>query len=150
MKNILVAINHEKNAPVLIAKAEEFARSFNSKIWILHVNEPDPDSFIGLEAGPQYAQDKRVARRKKEAELVKQLEAELRKRDVEAQAVIIEGPTEKTIKKEVRQLNIDLLIAGHHKKNFFYQLFTGNLEQDLVEDLDIPILLVPVKKVKSS
>lgn len=146
MKNILVAINHEKNAPVLIAKAEEFARAFKSKIWILHVNEPDPDSFIGLEAGPQYAQDKRVARRKKEAELVKQLEAQLRERDIHAQAVIIEGPTEKMIKKEVKQLNVDLLIAGHHKRNFFYQLFTGYLEQDLIEDLDVPVLLVPVQK----
>ncbi|MGB7786620.1 MAG: universal stress protein [Salinimicrobium sp.] len=146
MKNILVAINHEKNAPLLIAKAEEFARSFHSKIWILHVNEPDPDSFIGLEAGPQYAQDKRVAKRKKEAELVRQLEAQLKEKDIDAQAVIIEGPTEKMIKKEVKQLNIDLLIAGHHKRNFFYQLFTGNIEQDIIEDLDVPVLLVPVQK----
>lgn len=146
MKNILVAINHEKNASLLLAKAEEFARSFKSKIWILHVNEPDPDSYIGLEAGPQYAQDKRVARRKKETELVRQLEAQLKERDINAQAVIIEGPTEKMIKQEVKQLNIDLLIAGHHKRNFFYQLFTGNIEQDLIEDLDVPVLLVPVEK----
>lgn len=146
MKNILVAINQEKNAPVLVAKAEELARSFNSKIWILHVNEPDPDSFIGLEAGPQYAHDKRVAKRKKETELVKQLETDLKDKNIDAQAVIIEGPTEKMIKKEVKELNVDLLIAGHHKRNFFYQLFTGNIEQDLIEDLDIPVLLVPVRK----
>lgn len=146
MKNILVAINHERNAPVLIAKAEEFAKSFNSKIWILHVNEPDPDSFIGLEAGPQYAQDKRVAKRKKEAELVRQLEKELKEKNVDATGVVIEGPTEKMIKKEVKKLNIDLLIAGHHKRNFFYQLFTGNIEQELIEDLNIPVLLIPVHK----
>lgn len=146
MKNILVAINHERNAPVLIAKAEEFAKSFNSKVWILHVNEPDPDSFIGLEAGPQYAQDKRVAKRKKEAELVRQLEKELKEKNVDATGVVIEGPTEKMIKKEVKKLNIDLLIAGHHKRNFFYQLFTGNIEQELIEDLNIPVLLIPVHK----
>ncbi len=146
MKNILVAINHPKNAPVLMAKAEEFARSFNSTVWILHVNEPDPDSFIGLEAGPQYAQDKRVANRKKEADLVKQLEAELKEKNIDARAVIIEGPTEKMIKEEVKKLHVDLLIAGHHKRNFFYQLFTGNLEQDIIEDLNVPVLLVPVEK----
>ncbi|MGB7843433.1 MAG: universal stress protein [Salinimicrobium sp.] len=146
MKNILVAINHEKNAPVLIAKAEEIALAFNSTIWIIHVNEPDPDSFIGLEAGPQYVQDKRVAKRKKEANLVRQLEADLQKKNLDARGVILEGPTEKMIKKEVKQLHIDLLIAGHHKRNFFYQLFTGKMEQDLIEDLHVPVLLVPVPK----
>ena len=146
MKNILVAINQGKNAPLLIAKAEEFARVFNSTIWILHVNEPDPDSFIGLESGPQYVQDKRVERRKEETKLVRQLEADLKKKNLDARGVILEGPTEKMIKKEVKQLHIDLLIAGHHKRNFFYQLFTGNMEQDLIEDLNVPVLLVPVQK----
>lgn len=145
MKKILVAINLEKNADRLLAKAEELAQAFGSKIWILHVSEPDPDDFLGLEAGPQFAQDKRVEKRKVEGALVKRLAEDLRQKNIEAEAVQLEGSTAKMIKKEVQKINADIVIAGHHKKNFFYQMFVGSLEQDLIDDLGIPVLLVPVK-----
>ncbi len=145
MKKILVAINIEKNADRLLAKAEELAQAFGSKIWILHVSEPDPDDFLGLEAGPQFAQDKRVEKRKIEGALVKRLAEDLRQKNIEAEAVQLEGSTAKMIKKEVQKINADIVIAGHHKKNFFYQMFVGSLEQDLIDDLGIPVLLVPVK-----
>lgn len=146
MKKILVAINHEKNAERLIAKAEEIAKAFGSKIWILHVSEPDPDDFLGLEAGPQYAQDKRVEKRKKEGALVKNLAEGLRERNIEAEGVQLEGSTAKMIKAEVEQIQADLVIAGHHKRNFFYQMFVGSIEQDLIDDLNVPVLLIPVKQ----
>lgn len=145
MKKILVAINIEKNADRLLAKAEEIAQAFGSKIWILHVSEPDPDDYLGLEAGPQYAQDKRVENRKKEGALVKNLAEKLRQKNIEAEGIQLEGSTVKMIKKEVKKINADLVIAGHHKKNFFYEMFVGSIEQELIEDLDVPVLLVPIR-----
>lgn len=144
MQNILVAINFEKNAERLITKAEKMAQAFDSKIWILHVTEPDPDDYLGLEAGPQFAQDRRVEKRKKENVLVEELVKKLQDKGFHAEGLLISGPTVKTIKKEVQQLNIDLVIAGHHKRNFFYQMFVGNVEQDIIEDLKVPVLLVPL------
>ncbi len=144
MKNILVAFNQEKNAQNLIAKAEELALAFDSKIWILHVSEPDPDDYLGLEAGPQFAQDKRVKKRKQEAALVEKLTTSIQEKGLKAEGLIIKGATSKIIKKEVKELNADLVIAGHHRRNFFYQLFVGNLDLDLINDLQVPILLVPV------
>jgi nucleotide-binding universal stress UspA family protein len=145
MKKILVAINIEKNAGQLLAKAEELAKAFGSKIWILHVSEADPDDYLGLEAGPQYAQDERVKNRKKEGALVKRLAEELRQRNIDAEGVLLEGSTAKMIKTEVQEIQADLVIAGHHKRNFFYQMFVGSVEQDIIDDLNVPVLLVPVK-----
>lgn len=145
MKKILVAINVEKNAGHLIAKAEEVAKAFDSKIWILHVSEPDPDDYLGLEAGPQFAQDKRVENRKKEGALVQRLAEELRQKNIEAEGMQLKGSTAKMIKSAVEDLNADLLIAGHHKRNFFYQMFVGGVDQDIIDRLNIPVLLVPVK-----
>lgn len=145
MKKILVAINVEENAQQLLAKAEEIAKAFGSKIWILHVSEPDPDDYLGLEAGPQFAQDKRVENRKKEKVLVKRLAEELRERNVDAHGVQLEGSTAKMIKKEVQEIQADLVIAGHHKRNFFYQMFVGSVGQNIMDDLNVPVLLVPVK-----
>ena len=145
MKKILVAINIEKNAGQLLAKAEELAKAFGSKIWILHVSEADPDDYLGLEAGPQYAQDERVKNRKKEGALVQRLAEELRQRNIDAEGVLLEGSTAKMIKIEVQEIQADLVIAGHHKRNFFYQMFVGSVEQDIIDDLNVPVLLVPVK-----
>ena len=65
---------------------------------------PIPMTFIGLEAGPQYAQDKRVEKRKKEADLVKQSSRQIYdKKTLNAEAVQFEGPTAKMIKKEVQK-----------------------------------------------
>lgn len=146
MENILVAINLEKNAPILVEKAYEFAIAFDAKVWILHVTEPDPDDYLGLEAGPQFAHDKRVAKRKREAVLIKELADDLKSRNIRAEGLLIEGPTAKTIRKKAQELNIDLVIAGHQKKNFFYQIFVGNKEQDLIDDLKVPVLVVPLSK----
>ena len=145
MENILVAINFEKNAERLVEKAYEMALAFEAKIWILHVSEPDPDDYISLEAGPQFLHDKRVAKRQQEAVLVKKLTDGLRSRNVRAESLLIEGPTAKTMVKKTAELNIDLVIAGHQKRNFFYQLFVGNKDQDLLDELSIPVLVVPMK-----
>ena len=62
-----------------------------------------------------------------------------------AEGITIEGPTAKTIVKKAAELKIDLVIAGHQKKNFFYQLFVGNKDQELLDELNIPVLVVPLK-----
>ena len=144
MRNLLVAINKEQNAGKLLARAEELSGAFGSKIWILHVSEPDPDDYLGLEAGPQFAHEKRLQNRKKEGELVKRLAEDLQQRNFKAEGMQLQGSTAKLIKDQVKELNADLLIAGHHRRNFFYQLFVGNVEQEIIEDLKIPVLLVPV------
>lgn len=146
MQNILVAINFEKNAERLVEKAYELASTFGAKVWLLHVTEPDPEDYISLEAGPQFVLDKRIERRKKEAQLVHQLADRLRSRNVRAEGLLIEGPTAKTIRRKTAELNIDLVIAGHQKKNFFYQLFVGNTDQSIIDELNVPVLVVPLPK----
>lgn len=143
MKNILVAINFEKNAERLINKAAEFANAFNCKVWILHVTEPDSEDYLLQEAGPQFARKERQLNRKKETVVVHELEEKLRSQGIDAEGLIIEGPTAKTIRKKVNELSIDMVIAGHQKRNFFYQIFVGNTEQDLIEE-NIPVLIIPL------
>ncbi|HET8753648.1 MAG TPA: universal stress protein [Salinimicrobium sp.] len=143
MKNILVAVNFEKNAGRLLEKATEFAQAFNCKIWILHVSEPETEDYLAQEAGPQFARKERREKREKEAVLVKKLEEELLSKGFDAEGLIIEGPTSKTIRKKASELNIDMVIAGHHKRNFFYQIFVGSTEQELIEE-NLPVLIIPL------
>lgn len=146
MENILVAINFEKNAERLIEQGYRMAQAFDAKVWILHVTQPDSDDYLSREAGPQFARDKREANRKKEAALVKELTEKLKSRNIRAEGLVIEGPTAKTIQKKAVELDIDLVIAGHQKKNFFYEMFVGNKDRDIIGDLNVPVLVVPLPK----
>lgn len=145
MKNILVAIDQRKNAEQLIDQAVKLAKLANAKIWIIHVTEAHPDHFLTQEAGPQYKYDRRTEERKEEAVIIKEWADETEKKyNLEVEGLLIQGSVAKSIKKIVEDYNIDIVVAGHRKKNLVYKLFTSNRKKDLIDDLKIPLLAVPL------
>jgi len=145
MENILVAIGQTKDADKLIAQAVKFATYSKGKIWIIHVATPDPDSLIGREAGPQFIYDQRAENRKKEAAFIQQLAQDIREKyGIEAESILVQGAVSKVIREKTEKYNIDLVIAGHRRKDFLYNLFTANNKKDLVDELKIPLLAVPL------
>ncbi|MGY5850121.1 universal stress protein [Salegentibacter sp. F14] len=147
MKNILVAIDRKKEAGQLIDQAVQIAKLSKAKLWIIHVTQPDPDDFLAREAGPQYIYDKRSKKRKEEAATIQEWVDDLTKEnEVEAEGLLIEGPVIKSLRNITQTHNIDLVVAGHRKKNFLYSLFTANKKKDLVDELNIPLLAVPLTK----
>jgi len=145
MENILVAIGQTKDAEKLIEQAVKFASYSKGKIWIIHVATPDPDSLIGREAGPQFIYDQRAENRKKEASFIQQCAQEIReKHHIDAEGILVQGTVATVIREKVDKYNIDLVIAGHRRKDFLYNLFTANNKKDLVDELKIPLLAVPL------
>lgn len=145
MKNILVAVDEPKEADQLIAQAVEIAKLTNSKIWIIHVAEANPDDFLARETGPQYVYDKRDEERKTEIENLRKWAEDINKEHkLTAEGLFLEGSLIKSIKKIVEDRNIDLVVAGHKKKNFFYDIFNENKKKDLIDELKIPLLAVPI------
>lgn len=142
-----MAVDEPKDADQLVTHAVEIARLTHAKIWLIHVAESNPDDYLAREAGPQYVFDKRTEKHKKEADTIKkwarQVEEEYK---VTAEGVLIEGSVIKSITKIVEERNIDLVVAGHRKKNFLYGLFTENKKKDLIDELKIPLLAVPLVK----
>ncbi len=145
MKNVLVAVDEPKEADQLITQAVKIAKLTDSKIWIIHVTASNPDDFLAREAGPQYVYDKRGEERKKETECLNQWAQDvIQNHDVKAEGLLLEGPVIKSIKKIVEDKDIDLVVAGHKKKNFLYDLFNENKKKDLIDELKIPLLAVPI------
>lgn len=145
MKNILVAVDREKDAPQLIPYAVKLAKISNGKIWIIHVTAGAPDDFLAREAGPQYIFDKRTEDKEKETSSINRLVEELKKMEnISAEGVVIEGSVTQAIRKIVEEHQVEIVIAGHKKKNMLYELFTANNKKDLVEELNIPLLAVPL------
>ena len=146
MRNILVTIDFEEQASRLLEQAEIFAKKFDSKIWLVHISEPDPD-FIGYEVGPQNVRDIRAAELREEKGLIEKFAADLRAKGIDATGYLIEGPTVGMILKQIKKLEIDLVLIGHHKHNYFYKTFLGNTDLSIVNRSPVPVYVVPLNQL---
>ena len=142
MKNILVAIDFDKNIELLIDKAFELGESFDSKIWLMHIAAPNPD-FIGYEIGPQYIRDSRAEELRKEHRLLQRYANELQEKGIDAEGLLMQGATIEMIIIESKKLNIDLIIAGHHEHGFLYNAFVGSVSAQIIKKSKIPVLIIP-------
>jgi len=143
MNNILVCIDFDEKTELLIEQAEKFAKSFNSKVWLMHIAAPDPE-FVGYGVGPQYIRDFRAEELKKEHKTLQQLAENLQNNNIESEGLLVQGPTVEVIIEESKKLNIDLIIAGHHEHGFFYNAFTGSVSNQIIKESKIPVLIVPI------
>ncbi|MBZ9728718.1 universal stress protein [Salegentibacter sp. JZCK2] len=142
---MLVAIDQQKDVDQLVDQTVKLAKLTNAKIWIMHVTEADPDDFLAREAGPQFVYDKRAKERKEEAVTIKKWADKIgEEHNLEVEGLLIEGSVTKSIRKLVDECQIDLVVAGHRKKSLVYGLFTSNKKKDLIDDLKIPLLAVPL------
>ena len=143
MKNILVAVDFNKNDQLLIEKANELASAFDSKLWLVHIAAPEPD-FVGYKVGPQYIRDSRADELKSEHKLLQKYKSDLKRNGIEAEGLLVQGATIVMILEESKKLNVDLIIAGHHHNSFIYKALTGSVSGRVVRDSKIPVLIVPL------
>jgi len=143
MKNILVPIDFDGSEKSLIDKAIEIAHSFRSKVWLLHVAAPDPD-FVGNDVGPQSVRDIRAETLREEHRALQEYADSMRAQNIDATALLIQGPTIEIILEESKKLNIDLLVASHHDHGLLYRALLGSVSNQLIKKSKIPVLVVPV------
>ena len=142
MKNILVTLDFEEKAILLVEKAAEIAEKFNSKVWLVHIVAPDPD-FVGYEVGPQYIRDSRAGELRKEHHILQNFTKMLKEKGIDADGLLIQGPTKEMILKESDKLNIDLIIIGHHEHGLMYKIFAGSVASQVIKHSKIPVLTIP-------
>ena len=145
MKNILVAIDSCEATTIaspIMERTLELASAFSSKVWILHIVPPSRQ--------PPFNVDGKVLRREVAAELqhehefLQQLAQCLQDRDVDATALLVEGPTVRTILKESDRLDIDLVVLGCHSHGLLYGALMDVTEEGLLSKCRRPIMFVPV------
>ncbi|HEV7350372.1 universal stress protein [Telluribacter sp.] len=143
MKNILVAVDIDTESRELVRMAAELAEKLRARVWIVHVTAAEPD-FVGYGVGPQYIRDIRAEDLRDEHRYLGEYCRNLRDRGIEAEALLIQGPTVKMILAEAQKLEIDLVVIGTHDHGFLYNAFSENTALELVKKGRIPILTVPL------
>jgi nucleotide-binding universal stress UspA family protein len=147
IQNILVAVDFSNADEVTLSQALQMAQKFGAKAWIMHVAMPDPD-FVGYDVGPQYIRDARAKDLRGEHKTLKQYGDNFKEAGVEAESLLIQGPTADTILEEVAKLNIDLIVIAAHKHGFLSRLFGEINPSELAMKSNIPWLVVPEKAQK--
>ncbi len=143
MKNILVGIDFNEQTEELISKSIIFAKQLKAKLWLLHVASPDPE-FVGYEAGPQFIRDNRADILWNEHKIISNYTKGIKQNGVDAEGLLIQGATIETILQESIKLDIDLIIAGFHEHNFFYNAFFGNTSIHIIKKSKIPVMVLPL------
>lgn len=144
-KNIMVAVDFNDSIGELMVYADLLAQKFGSKVWVLHVADPEPD-FVGYEPGPQYIRDIKAEEYREEHHNLQEVCKNFLSEDIKTEALLIQGSTVETVLDEAKKLKIDLLIVGTHKHSFLHNLLQENVSMELIKKAEIPMLTVPIEE----
>ena len=145
LKNIMVAVDFNDSVGDLLSFAESLASTYGSKVWIVHVAEPDPD-FVGMVTGPQYICDMKAEDLKEEHKTLQSLREAFFDEEINSEALTIQGSTVDAVLEEAEKLNIDLLVVGTHKHGFLYNLLSESVSVELLKKINIPMLSIPINE----
>ena len=70
----------------------------------------------------------------------------LRSDGLDAEALLVQGPTTATILDEARRLNADIIVMGSHGHSALYKAFVGSVCEQVLAESTIPILVVPIPR----
>lgn len=143
IKNIMVAVDFNDSIGELMVYADSLAQKFKSKVWVLHVADPEPD-FVGYEPGPQYIRDIKAEEYREEHRNLQEVCKNFLSEDIITEALLIQGSTVETVMDEAQKLNIDLLIVGTHKHSFLHNLLQESISLELFKKAEIPMLTIPI------
>jgi nucleotide-binding universal stress UspA family protein len=143
MKNILVAVDMETGDQLLLDQASALASKFDSKVWIIHIAAPEPD-FVGYDPGPVYIRKTLADELRSEHKTLHKYSESLLAQNINAESLLVQGPTVQTIFDEAQKLESDLLILGSHKHNFLKRVFGQEVTREIFQQSKTPMLIIPL------
>jgi nucleotide-binding universal stress UspA family protein len=141
--NLLAAIDFSGfTDPILTAVDRITAAAPDTRIWLLHVAEPDP-SFVGYEAGPEVVRDQVAAEYRQEHRQLQVCAERLRTAGREVSALLVQGAIADTILAEAARLDIQLIVMGSHGYGIIAELIMGGVSKVVLRRALCPVLIIP-------
>ncbi|MBF0275436.1 MAG: universal stress protein [Nitrospinae bacterium] len=144
MKNIIVALDFSQVTKKMIENTITLYENMHCKVWLLHVALPHPD----LKQYEEKAYTK--AMREKMAEIyshehmqLQNCAKELRAKDVETEALMIQGNTADTIIKKAEELQANFIVIGSHGHGALHKMLLGSVSEAVLSKANCPVILIP-------
>lgn len=144
MKNILVGVDLNEQTDVLIDKVQNLAKKYGSKLWLLHVTSPLPE-YVGFDVTPHYSAEGNETVKETQRKRLAKFVDKLKDQGIDAEPIVMDGVPTSTIIDESKELNVDLIVCGHHEHNVFYNMLFGSTSASIVRNSEIPVLVYPLK-----
>ena len=128
--------------PILSAVDRIAAEMPETRVWLLHVAEPDP-SFVGYEAGPAAVRDQVAAEYRRERQQLQDRAGELARPGREVTALVVPGAIAEVILAESDRLGIDLIVMGSHGYGTLAELILGGVSKVVLRKARCPVLIIP-------
>ena len=130
-----------------VKKSVQLAHQYNSKIIMLNVHEEfmskEEMGMLRVSIDTMKLEFETTATKSKEemSEVIKNLHAE----DIQVEYIIKEGKSNLVICEEAERLKVDLIIMGVSDKNIISNFIFRSTASYVIEHVDIPVLVVPMK-----
>jgi nucleotide-binding universal stress UspA family protein len=148
--NILAAVDFSDFTEPILAAVERVAAAVpESRIWLLHVAEPDP-SFVGYEAGPAVVRDQVAAEYRQERQRLQAYADDLKRSGREVSALVVQGAIAETILAEADALAVQLIVMGSHGYGTLTELIVGGVSKVVLRKAACPVLIIPPGLAQSS
>ena len=144
---ILCATNLNTTSNEAVKKAVQLAHQFNSKIIMLNVHEEFMTKEemgmlrVSIDAMKLEIETIALKAKKEMSEVIKKLHAE----DIQVEYIIKEGKSNQVICQEAERIEADLIIMGVSEKNIVSNFIFRSTASFVIEYVDIPVLVVPLK-----
>jgi len=142
---LLAAVDFSDSTEKVIENAKNISKSFNAKMWLIHVAEPDPD-FVGYVPGPQTVRDAVASRFHAEHKSLQQYAEKLRSEGIDCLALLVQGSTVETILHEAEKLSVGMIVVGSHGKGALMRALVGSTSEGVLHSSLLPVLVVPTHK----
>lgn len=140
---VYVSIDNSDVSEHVLHEAIDLVNSYGAKLKIAHVVNLEQITF-GIEmVGVANLKDSLLDSAKKFIEHIKEI---LKTRNIDAEIVLLENygtGLANIILEDAKAYGTDLFIIGSHNLGSFTHLITGGVAEDIANDSEIPILLIP-------
>ncbi len=141
--NLLAAIDFSGFTDPILAAVDQVAATVpETRIWLLHVAEPDP-AFVGFAAGPDAVRDQVAAEYRREREQLQACAERLRAGGRDVSALVVQGAIAETILDQAAKLEAGLIVMGSHGYGTIAELIVGGVSKVVLRKARCPVLIIP-------
>jgi len=143
--NLLIALDLTESSSKVAGQGRVLADGLGSKAYVLHVAAPEPD-FVGYDVGPQTVRDSVAEEFHQELREIQEIAEGFRAAGIDAQALLVRGPTVATILDQAEKYSIDMIVLGSHGKTAMNRLLVGSVSEGVLRDSNCPVVVVPTRR----
>ena len=139
---LLVAVDLSESTQAVVDKVEQMTAGHSVQVWIVHNAEP-PTDMVEFKVDPIAAREALAKKFHKEHRQIQQIADRLRRDGLEATALLVHGPTVKTILQEAADLDVDMVVVGSHGYGAMFELLMGSVTKEVLRKSSYPVLVIP-------